>query len=79
MSWIARLMMRLYPGWWRQRYGVELQALVEDSSPTWWTVLDVGKEGLAPDGPNAATLTAFGLGAGVLAGLALAAWRRRAR
>ncbi len=47
MSWIARLMTRLYPGWWRQRYGVELEALVEDSSPTWWTVLDVGKEGLA--------------------------------
>ena len=47
MSWIARLMTRLYPRWWRQRYGVELQALVEDSSPTWWTVFDVGKEGLA--------------------------------
>ena len=33
----------------------------------------------SPDGPNAATLAAFGLGAGLLAGLALAAWRRRAR
>jgi hypothetical protein len=33
----------------------------------------------APDGPSATMLTALGLGAGLLAGLALAAWRRRAR
>lgn len=46
MSWIARLALRLYPHWWRRRYGTELQALVEDSGPTWRTVLDVGKEGL---------------------------------
>ena len=47
MNWVASLMMRLYPGWWRRRYGTELQALVEDSGPTWRTVLDLGKEGMA--------------------------------
>lgn len=46
MSWLARLAMRLYPAWWRRRYGPELQALMEDTGPTWRTVLDVGKEGL---------------------------------
>ena len=39
--------MRLYPAWWRRRYGTELQALVEDSGPTWRTVLDLGKEAMA--------------------------------
>jgi len=47
MNWIIRLAMRLYPSWWRRRYGDELAALVEDSGPTWWTVLDIGKQGLA--------------------------------
>ena len=47
MNWIAQLALRLYPAWWRQRYGTELQALVEDSGPTWRTVLDLGKEGMA--------------------------------
>ena len=44
MNWIARLALQLYPAWWRRRYGTELQAMVEDSGPTWWTVLDIGKE-----------------------------------
>jgi hypothetical protein len=43
---LARLVMRLYPPWWRTRYGAELQALVEDSGDTWRTVADVTKGAL---------------------------------
>lgn len=46
MSWIARLAMRLYPRQWRQRYGAELQALVEDSGTTWQSAVDVTKGAL---------------------------------
>ena len=46
MSWLARLAMRLYPTWWRSRYGPELQALVEDSGQTWRTVADLSRGAL---------------------------------
>jgi putative ubiquitin-RnfH superfamily antitoxin RatB of RatAB toxin-antitoxin module len=40
------LAIRLYPAWWRSRYGPELQALVEDSGENWGTVLDLTKGAL---------------------------------
>ena len=40
-SWI-RLAARLYPARWRRRYGAEFDALLEDATPTWRTVIDVG-------------------------------------
>jgi len=38
--WI-RLAARLYPARWRQRYGAEFDALIEDAACTWRDVLDV--------------------------------------
>lgn len=46
MNWLTRLALRLYPGWWRRRYGLELEALVEDSARTWRDAADVGKGAL---------------------------------
>jgi uncharacterized protein involved in exopolysaccharide biosynthesis len=40
-SWI-RLAARLYPARWRQRYGAEFDALLEDATPTWRNAVDVG-------------------------------------
>jgi hypothetical protein len=40
MKHILRLLIRLYPAWWRRRYGRELEALLEDSgSHDVWDVL----------------------------------------
>jgi LPS O-antigen subunit length determinant protein (WzzB/FepE family) len=38
---IARFAIRLYPAAWRERYGEELRALVEDSRPGWASVFDL--------------------------------------
>jgi hypothetical protein len=38
---IIRLAIRLYPACWRRRYGPELEALIEESSKSWPTVLDL--------------------------------------
>jgi hypothetical protein len=46
MNRITRLVLRLYPAWWRTRYGAELEALIEDTGANWWTVLDLSKEGV---------------------------------
>jgi uncharacterized protein involved in exopolysaccharide biosynthesis len=40
-SWI-HLVARLYPARWRQRYGAEFDALLEESTPTWRNTVDVG-------------------------------------
>jgi hypothetical protein len=34
---------KLYPGWWRNRYGGEFNALLEDAKPGWRDVLDILK------------------------------------
>ncbi|HEU4691689.1 MAG TPA: hypothetical protein VFS23_25170 [Vicinamibacterales bacterium] len=47
MNRLTGLVVRLYPRWWRQRYGAELQALMEDSGETWWDVLDLAKGAFA--------------------------------
>lgn len=46
MRWLIRLAMRLYPAWWRGRYGPELEALVEQSGATWRTAVDIAKGAL---------------------------------
>jgi putative ABC transport system permease protein len=40
----ARLAMLVYPRRWRQRYGVEVEALIEDSGGGWRVLLDVARE-----------------------------------
>jgi putative ABC transport system permease protein len=42
----ARLAMSLYPRRWRQRYGAELEALVDDSGAGWRTIADIAREAL---------------------------------
>ena len=44
-SWI-RLMARLYPKSWRQRYGAEFDALLDDAKPTWRDGFDVLRRAL---------------------------------
>jgi LPS O-antigen subunit length determinant protein (WzzB/FepE family) len=43
MRRLARLAVTLYPAAWRERYGEELRALVEDSRPGWTSVFDLLK------------------------------------
>lgn len=38
---IARLLLRLYPSSWRQRYGIEFEALLLDTPAGWGSVLNV--------------------------------------
>jgi LPS O-antigen subunit length determinant protein (WzzB/FepE family) len=40
---LARFAVTLYPAAWRERYGEELRALVEDSRPGWTSVFDLLK------------------------------------
>ncbi len=43
MKWWMRLIVRLYPRAWRQRYGDELEALIEDAGPGWRVAVDVAR------------------------------------
>jgi hypothetical protein len=38
---LNRFAFRLYPAAWRERYGAEFNALLDDVNPRWWDVLDV--------------------------------------
>ena len=38
---LIRFARRLYPASWRRRYGIEFEALLEDTSLDWRDVLDV--------------------------------------
>jgi len=42
----ARLAMLVYPRRWRQRYGMELETLIDDSGGGWRVVLDVARQAL---------------------------------
>jgi hypothetical protein len=46
MKKLLRLAARLYPATWRDRYGVEFQALLEEIDPGWPDIVDVLKGGL---------------------------------
>lgn len=63
MKRLARQLARLYPQPWRERYGREFEALLEDANLTWSDLLDVvaeafrarievGKGGQLPEGEN---------------------------
>jgi len=41
MKRVFRFLIRLYPAWWRRRYGRELEALLEDSGSGWRDVWDL--------------------------------------
>jgi hypothetical protein len=41
MKRVPRVVYRLYPTWWLDRYGDELDALVEDAGASWSTVADL--------------------------------------
>lgn len=43
MKWWMRLIVQLYPRAWRQRYGDELEALIEDAGPGWRVAADVAR------------------------------------
>jgi hypothetical protein len=46
MKKLLRLAARLYPGAWRDRYGVEFQALLDEINPGWLDIVDVLNGGL---------------------------------
>ncbi len=47
MRRLGRWMIRLYPKVWRERYGEEFSALLEDAPAGWRTTVDLGKGALA--------------------------------
>lgn len=55
MTWWMRLVVRLYPGEWRERYQDELEAVIEQSGPGWRPALDLAR---------GAALMQFATGAG---------------
>jgi len=46
MKWAVRCLIRFYPGWWRKRFGSELEALVEESGGGWATIFDIAQGAL---------------------------------
>jgi hypothetical protein len=46
MNRVARWIARLYPPVWRERYGDEFAALLEESGVTWRTAIDVAESAL---------------------------------
>jgi signal peptidase I len=60
MKLLARIAILLYPRAWRDRYGEELAALVEDSGRGWLDVIDVTKGGIVMQLRNGRTLAAIG-------------------
>ena len=44
-TWL-RLAVRLYPAAWRDRYGVEFQAMLDESTPRWQDLVDILDGGL---------------------------------
>ena len=46
MRGLIRFLSRLYPTAWRERYGAEFAALLEDVEPDWRTLLDIVKGAL---------------------------------
>jgi hypothetical protein len=46
MKRLLRVGLSLYPRWWRDRYGAEFEALIEDSGLTWRDAADVVRGGV---------------------------------
>jgi uncharacterized protein involved in exopolysaccharide biosynthesis len=73
MRGIAQFLIRLYPANWRERYGEEFEALVEDSPPGWLGIFDLVKGAIkmqlsVPAFPKLALMLSI---TGLLAGLAI--------
>lgn len=70
---LARWAVRLYPAAWRERYGKELQAVVEDAKPGWASVFDLlkGAMRMRVRGLAFVKLAAVLAVAGAVAGLAI--------
>ena len=69
MDRLTKLASKLYPKWWRDRYGEEFAALLEDARPGLGGTLDIAKGALAMQfGTSSAKRTLL---AGVLAGLTI--------
>lgn len=41
MNRLLRAVCRIYPRWWWRRYGHELEALIEETQPTWSAILNL--------------------------------------
>jgi uncharacterized protein involved in exopolysaccharide biosynthesis len=71
MKRLLRLAARLYPAAWRDRYGVEFQALLDETKPSWRDVVDVLNGGLQMRlrrAHPALTVAVFGIAGAVGAG-----------
>jgi hypothetical protein len=73
MKRVARFLIRLYPASWRERYGDEFEALLEDSSSGWPVIFDLLKGAIrmqlsVPAFPKLALILSI---AGLAAGLAI--------
>jgi hypothetical protein len=68
MSRLVKLLVRLYPFSWRNRYEAEFEALLEDVPPTWRGSVDILKEAVAMQ-LRRMSVVAFGGLAGLLLGL----------
>ena len=71
MKRILRLLIRLYPAWWRRRYGKELEALLEDSgSRDAWDLFRGAMEIQMKSWSFGRTVTICGIAGVLLAGAA---------
>jgi hypothetical protein len=80
MKRITRLLARLYPSRWRERYGDELNALLEDTKPTGRDAFDVFKGALTMQmtkGKFLKTLLSFAVAGAILAVAISLAWPAR--
>jgi hypothetical protein len=69
-----RLLVRLYPSGWRKRYGAEMEALIEDATPSPRNVLNIFMGALEMQLAkwSFARITVASLGAGILVAVVLA-------
>src|SRR5215471_18968782 len=67
--WIA-LAARCYPTAWRERYGDEFAALLEDAEPRWQDVWDVFREALVMQVKTPAMYVKFGAVAALIGAIA---------
>jgi uncharacterized protein involved in exopolysaccharide biosynthesis len=72
MKSFLRIAARLYPGWWRQRYGREFDALLEDVDPGWRELIDVATGALKMQIRTLATIQVLCTLAGGIVGGAIA-------
>jgi hypothetical protein len=80
MKHVLRFLMRLYPAWWRRRYGGELEALLEDSaSHDVWDLFGAAMEMQMKTWSFGKIVTACGLVGVVAAGAVAFSWPQQYR